>query len=35
MFFNEPWARNFGYQFLNGLATSTIGYGIAGKSSTL
>lgn len=32
MFFNEPWARNFGYQFLNGLATSTIGYGIAGIS---
>jgi hypothetical protein len=32
MFFNEPWAKNFGYQFMNNLSTNMIGYGIAGLS---
>ena len=30
LFFNQPFARNFGYQVLNTLATNFVGYGLAG-----
>lgn len=29
-FFNQAWASNFGYQFLVGISTNLIGYGLAG-----
>ena len=29
-FFNQPYARNYGYMFLNAFSTNFIGYGLAG-----
>lgn len=30
MYFNQPWAKNFGYRILLALSTNFLGYGLAG-----